>query len=83
MTGSEIIQIVSLFLTAIVSIVTLLVRSRIIALEGEITSLKAVVASSHAIILQQFDTIKELKAEALSARQVNTTRTTTYPPRQQ
>ena len=82
MTGSEIVQIVSLFLTATVSIVGLLVRARIIALEGQVNDLKAVVSSAHAIILQQNETIRELKAEILSARQVNTTRTTTYPPKQ-
>lgn len=60
MSGSEVVQIVSLILTAVVSIVTLLVRARIIALEGEIKELNAVVTAQNTLILAQGQTIDKL-----------------------
>lgn len=63
MTGSEIVQIVSLFLTAIVSIVTLLVRARIIALEGEIKDLNTVITAANALILRQGNIIEQMNEQ--------------------
>jgi len=60
LTGSEIVQIISLVLTAVVSIVTLLVRARIIALEGEISELKSVLVEANQMIISQGLTITEL-----------------------
>lgn len=60
MSGSEVVQIVSLVLTAIVSIVTLLVRARIIALEGEVKELNVIIKAANALIVSQGVTINEL-----------------------
>lgn len=62
MTGSEIVQVVSLVLTAVVSIVTLLVRARIIALEGEIKELNVIIKAANALIIEQGVTINTLAA---------------------
>lgn len=62
MTGSEIVQIVSLVLTAIVSIVTLLVRARIITLEGEVKELHETLKAANALIIDQGVTINTLSA---------------------
>lgn len=60
MTGSEIVQIISLVLTAVVSIVSLLVRARIIALEGEIKDLNQVLTAANTMILKQGNTIDQM-----------------------
>jgi len=66
MSGSEIVQIVSLVLTAVVSIVSLLVRARIIALEGEIKDLGETLKAANVLILKQGDTIDAMSAQILA-----------------
>lgn len=66
MTGSEVVQIVSLILTAIVSIVSLLVRARIIALEGEIKDLGETLKAANALIMKQGDTIDTMSNQIVS-----------------
>lgn len=85
MTGSEIVQIVSLLLTAFVSIVGLLVRARIIALEGEIKDLGIVVTAQNQLILSQGQTIDKLSAHLVDQadkpkRKVKDEPYTTMPP---
>jgi len=60
MTGSEIVQIISLVLTAVVSIVTLLVRARIIGLEGEVKKLNETLVLANQMIIDQGLTISQL-----------------------
>lgn len=60
MSGSEIVQIVSLVLTAVVSITSLLVRARIIALEGEIKDLNKILTAANVLIMKQGNTIDEM-----------------------
>jgi len=66
MTGTEIIQLVSLILTTVVSIVTLLVRARIIALEGEIKDLNVTLTAANALILKQGNTIDIMAAQIVA-----------------
>lgn len=66
MSGSEIVQIVSLVLTALVSIITLLVRARIIALEGEIKDLGIVITAQNQLILAQGQTIDKLSSHLVT-----------------
>ena len=66
MSGSEIVQIVSLVLTAVVSIVSLLVRARIIALEGEIKDLGETLKAANVLILKQGNTIDAMSAQILA-----------------
>lgn len=70
MTGSEIVQIISLVLTTVVSIVTLLVRARIIALEGEIKDLNEVITSANVLILKQGNTIDQMSAQIVAMADV-------------
>lgn len=60
MTGSEIVQIISLVLTTIVSIVGLLVRARIIGLEGEVKKLNETLTIANQMIIDQGLTITQL-----------------------
>jgi len=85
MSGSEIVQIISLVLTAAVSIVTLLVRARIIALEGEIKDLNEILTAANAMILKQGNTIDAMSAQIVSmadtpARKVKPEPYTSMPP---
>ena len=66
MSGSEIVQIVSLVLTTIVSIVSLLVRARIIALEGEIKDLNKVLTAANVLIMKQGNTIDQMSAQIVA-----------------
>ena len=66
MSGSEIVQIVSLLLTAVVSIVSLLVRARIIALEGEIKDLGETLKAANVLILKQGNTIDQMSAQIVA-----------------
>lgn len=66
MTGSEIVQIISLVLTAIVSIVTLLVRARIIALEGEIKDLNTTLTAANTLIMKQGNTIDAMSEQIVA-----------------
>lgn len=75
MTGSEIVQIISLILTASVSIVTLLVRARIIALEGEIKDLNQLVTAQNQLILSQGQTIDKLSSQLVMLTPTATTST--------
>ena len=63
MTGSEVVQIVSLVLTAAVSIVSLLVRARIIGLEEKIEDLNNNIQAANAMILKQGNTISNLSQQ--------------------
>lgn len=85
MAGSEIVQIVSLVLTTVVSIVTLLVRARIIALEGEIKDLNTIITAANALILKQGNTIDTMSAQIVAlvdtpSRKVKEEPYTTMPP---
>lgn len=85
MTGSEIVQIVSLILTAVVSITTVLVRARIIALEGEIKDLNTIITSANALILKQGNTIDTMSAQIVAmadtpARKIKDEPYTAMPP---
>lgn len=75
MTGSEIVQIISLVLTAIVSIVGLLVRARIIGLEGEVRKLNETLTAANALIIDQGLTITALSQQLAMERP-----TTSQPP---
>lgn len=68
MSGSEIVQIVSLFLTATVTIVGLLVRARIIALEGEVAELSSTIQEANRMIISQGHTISSLNQELTMKR---------------
>jgi len=63
MTGDQIIQIISLVLTAVVSIITLLVRARIIALEGEVRTGNTLLAAANATIATMSQTIEGMSAQ--------------------
>ena len=63
MTGDQIIQIVSLVLTAAVSIITLLVRARIIELEGEVKGLNALLTTANQTITTMSGTIDSMSAQ--------------------
>ena len=63
MTGSEIVQIISLVLTAVVSIVSLLVRARIIGLEGEVKKLGETLTVANQMIIDQGLTITNLSQQ--------------------
>lgn len=85
MTGSEIVQIVSLVLTAVVSIVTLLVRARIIALEGEVKDLNVIIREANTLILKQGNTIDQMSMQIVAMSDTPTRRVkdepyTTIPP---
>lgn len=79
MSGSEIVQIVSLVLTATVSIVGLLVRARIIALEGEIKELNAVITSANALILRQGNIIEQMNEQIVQFAAVSVKRAKDEP----
>lgn len=85
MSGSEIVQIVSLVLTAVVSIVSLLVRARIIALEGEIKDLGETLKAANALIMKQGDTIDAMSSQILAmadtpSRKIKDEPYTSMPP---
>ena len=63
MTGSEVVQIVSLILTTAVSITTLLVRARIIGLEGEVKKLTETLTIANQMIIDQGLTITQLSQQ--------------------
>lgn len=62
MEGETIVQLVTIISSAVVAIITLLVRSRVIGLEKEVVDLRATIASAHALILDQYDDIKAFGA---------------------
>ena len=85
MTGSEVVQIVSLVLTAVVSIVSLLVRARIIALEGEIKDLGETLKAANVLILKQGNTIDLMSSQIVQmagtpARKAKDEPYTSMPP---
>lgn len=85
MSGSEIVQLFSLFLTAVVSIVSLLVRARIIALEGEIKDLNKILTTANEMILKQGNTIDAMSAQIVAmadtpARKIKEEPYTSMPP---
>lgn len=53
MSGDQIVQIVTIIMSALVSIVGLLLRARIIALEGNVEELRATISSVHALMLNK------------------------------
>lgn len=66
MESGDIVQIFSILVTAIVSIVGLLVRARIIALEGEIKALNLVITAANVLILKQGNTIDAMSAHIMA-----------------
>lgn len=63
MTGSEVVQIISLVLTTVVSIVSLLVRARIIGLENEVKKLGETLTLANEMIIKQGLTIANLSQQ--------------------
>lgn len=68
MESGDIVQIVSILVTAIVSIVGLLVRARIISLEGEIKALNLVITAANVLILKQGNTIDAMSAHIMASQ---------------
>jgi cell division protein FtsL len=68
MDSSTIVQIVTIVTGAIVTIVGLLVRSRIMALEQELRGLKTIITAQNAIINGLGNQIKSLSAQLVMAR---------------
>lgn len=68
MESGDIVQIISILVTAIVSIVGLLVRARIIALEGEIKALNLVITAANTLILKQGNTIDTMSAHIMASK---------------
>lgn len=71
MDGETILAIVSAVLTTIITVVSILVRANVIGMKKEIVELKATIASAHAIIMRQNESISSLVAQVkeMSAQQ--------------
>ena len=67
MTAEVLLQILTLVFSTIISVLTLLLRSRVLILEAEVLTLHATIASAHALILQQNTLISSMTTQKIDA----------------
>lgn len=71
MEGETILAIVTAVASAVVTIITILVRAQVIGLKKEIVALKQTLSSTHAIVMRQNELITSLNAQLTKERDQN------------